>query len=242
MGVNKWVLKWSEEVAQSCPPLCDPMDCSLPDSSIYGIFQARVLEWVAISFSRASSQPRDRTRVSCIADRCFNLWATREAKWVLTSGQSSCPGLCVFQLLLTLRQLNHRVDDVGICLVSASLVAQTVKNLPAVCRTWSGRSPGEGNGNPLQYSCLENPMERSLSGCSLWGHKELDMTERRTKQQTCGVQCMQQPAGAAAWGTFNTSGTILGTEDLLGSTRRHCLSVCNVIFYSLPTLDLKKKI
>ena len=41
------------EVAQSCPTLCDPMDCSLPGSSIHGIFQARVLEWVAISFSNA---------------------------------------------------------------------------------------------------------------------------------------------------------------------------------------------
>ena len=55
------------------------MDCSLPDSSVHGIFQARVLEWVAISFSRGSSWPRDGTQVSCIADRCFNLWATRVA-------------------------------------------------------------------------------------------------------------------------------------------------------------------
>ena len=47
------------EVSQSCPTLCDPMDCSLPGSSIHGIFQARVLEWVAVSFSRRSSQPRD---------------------------------------------------------------------------------------------------------------------------------------------------------------------------------------
>ena len=47
------------EVAQSCPTLCDPMDCSPPGSSVHGIFQARVLEWVAISFSRGSSQPRD---------------------------------------------------------------------------------------------------------------------------------------------------------------------------------------
>ena len=47
------------EVTQSCPTLCDPMDCSLPDSSIHGIFQARILEWVAISFSRGSSLPRD---------------------------------------------------------------------------------------------------------------------------------------------------------------------------------------
>ena len=47
------------EVAQSCPTLCDPMDYSLPGSSVHGIFQARVLEWVAISFSRRASQPRD---------------------------------------------------------------------------------------------------------------------------------------------------------------------------------------
>ena len=57
------------EVAQSCPTLCDPMDCSLPGSSVHGIFQAIVLEWIAISFSRGSSQPRDRTRVSRIVDR-----------------------------------------------------------------------------------------------------------------------------------------------------------------------------
>ena len=65
-------------VAQSCPTLCDPMDCSLPGSSIHGIFQARVLEWVAISFSRRSSWLRDRTRVSRIVGRCFTIWATRE--------------------------------------------------------------------------------------------------------------------------------------------------------------------
>ena len=65
-------------VAQSCLTLCDPMDCSLPGSSVHGIFQARVLEWVAISFSKGSSQPRDGTRVSHIAGRCFTIWATRE--------------------------------------------------------------------------------------------------------------------------------------------------------------------
>ena len=68
------------EVTQSCPTFCDPMDCSLPGSSVHGIFQARVLEWVAISFSRGSSWPRDRTLVSCIACRCFTVWATREAQ------------------------------------------------------------------------------------------------------------------------------------------------------------------
>ena len=67
------------EVAQSCPTLCDHMDFSPPGSSIHGIFQARVLEWIAISFSRGSSQPRDRTQVSCIAGRRFTVWASREA-------------------------------------------------------------------------------------------------------------------------------------------------------------------
>ena len=50
------------KVAQSCPPLCGPMDCCLPGSSVHGILQARILEWVAISFSKGSSQPRDRTQ------------------------------------------------------------------------------------------------------------------------------------------------------------------------------------
>ena len=55
------------------------MDCSLPGSSIHGIFQARVLEWVTISFSRGSYQPRDWSQVSHIAGRPFTIWATREA-------------------------------------------------------------------------------------------------------------------------------------------------------------------
>ena len=59
-----WLLKSESEVAQSCRTLCDPMDCSLPGSSVQGIFQARVPKWVAISFSRGSSWPRNQTRVS----------------------------------------------------------------------------------------------------------------------------------------------------------------------------------
>ena len=68
----------SREVTQLCPTLCDPMDCSLPGSSVHGIFQAMVLEWIAISFSRWSSWPRDWTQVSRIVDRSFTTWATRE--------------------------------------------------------------------------------------------------------------------------------------------------------------------
>ena len=58
------------------------MDCSLPGSSVHGIFQARVLEWIAISFSRGSSRPRDWTRVSCIVGRHFTIWATREVRFI----------------------------------------------------------------------------------------------------------------------------------------------------------------
>ena len=56
-------------VAQSCLTLCDPVDCSPPGSSVRGILQARILEWVVIPFSRRSSQPRDQTWVSCTAGR-----------------------------------------------------------------------------------------------------------------------------------------------------------------------------
>ena len=66
-------------VAQSCPTLRDPVDCTPPGSSIHGILQARILEWVAMSSSRGSSQPRDRTQVSRTAGGFFTVWATREA-------------------------------------------------------------------------------------------------------------------------------------------------------------------
>ena len=84
-GVGRpWTLfltwrKKESEVIQSCPTLCYPVDCSPPGSSIPGSLQARIQEWVAISFSRGSSWPRDRPQVSCIAGSHFNLWATMEA-------------------------------------------------------------------------------------------------------------------------------------------------------------------
>ena len=64
--------------AMNTMTLGDPMDCGPPGSSVHGIFQARVLEWVAISFSRGSSWSRDQTWVSRTVGRCFTMWATRE--------------------------------------------------------------------------------------------------------------------------------------------------------------------
>ena len=82
--------------SQSCPSLCHLMDCSLPGSSVHGILQARILEWIVMPFSRGSSQPRDRTQVSHITGGFFTVWATREEQeyW---SGFSSVQSLsCVW--------------------------------------------------------------------------------------------------------------------------------------------------
>ena len=76
-----YTAKWFSHVlvTQLCLTLCDSMDCSPPGSSVYGILQAEILEWVPIPFSMASSKPRDCTGVSCTAGRLFTVWAIREA-------------------------------------------------------------------------------------------------------------------------------------------------------------------
>ena len=67
-------------VAQPYPALSDPKDCSPPGSSAHGILQAKILEWVAIPFSKGSSQTRDQTQISWIAGRFLTVWATKEAQ------------------------------------------------------------------------------------------------------------------------------------------------------------------
>ena len=66
-------------VTKSHLTFCDPMDCSLPAFSVHGIFQARVLEWVAVSFSRDLPNPGIKPRSPAFAGRCFTIWATKEA-------------------------------------------------------------------------------------------------------------------------------------------------------------------
>ena len=84
-------------VAQLCLTLCDPVDCSPSASSAYGMVQARILEWVAISFARGSSQPRDRTQVSHIAGRRFNLCTTeRNIKMNIQLSLKYCQSFCDF--------------------------------------------------------------------------------------------------------------------------------------------------
>ena len=79
---SKWLIWFKNAfhmcvwVTQSCLTLSVPMDCSPPGSYVHGILQARIVEWVAISFSRGSSRPRDWIWVSCTAGRSFTVWAT----------------------------------------------------------------------------------------------------------------------------------------------------------------------
>ena len=85
-------------ITQSCPTLHDPMDCSLPSSSVHGILQARILEWVAMPSSRGSSQPRDGTQVSHIACRFFTVLSHQGKLLGFSSVQfssvaQSCPTL-----------------------------------------------------------------------------------------------------------------------------------------------------
>ena len=79
LNLCNWLICPMLLVAQSYPTLCDAMECSPPGSSDHGILQARILELVAIPFSRRSPYPRDWNQISCIAGRFFTIWATREA-------------------------------------------------------------------------------------------------------------------------------------------------------------------
>ena len=84
--LGKCGLTLLNSLSQSCPTLYGPMDCSPPGSSVHGILQARILEWVAIPSSRGSSQPKDWTRISCgscIGRRILYHWATWEAQFML---------------------------------------------------------------------------------------------------------------------------------------------------------------
>ena len=124
-------------VSQSCPTLCDPLDCSPLGSSVHGILQARIVEWVAIPFLRGSSWPKDWIHISHKADRFFTVWATMK------------PIVKVYHNLIL------KIWKLG-CELFFFLT------VPMVCG-------GEGNGNPLQCSFLENPRDRGTWWAAIYG-------------------------------------------------------------------------
>ena len=163
---------------KSCPTLCDPVDCSLSGSSVHVIFQARILEWAAISFSTGSSQPRDRTPVSNSGlphwGQTLTIWATREAQitehlffflscgWSILGTPDPCPFLSLQWNILphfTFLSEPHVFWSLGSPGGSdGKESACNVRDLGSI--PGLGRSRGEGNGNSLQYYCLENPMDK----------------------------------------------------------------------------------
>ena len=158
-------------VTQSCPVLCNPMDYSSPGSFVHGILQARILEWVAILFSRASSQPRDWTQVSCIAGRFFTIWVTTEARYkdryvIISLLGYECLNLKSLEFK---NQLNW--TEFGNSSWPLSLVHSSAPSVPLLTSELSSRSKlSSGHGHPgmtciLNYGLLE---EGGFRICSTW--------------------------------------------------------------------------
>ena len=142
-----WKVKVS--VAQLYLTLCDPIDCSLPGSSVHGALQARILEWVAMTFSRGSSWPRDPTWVSCIAGRFFTIWVTsfNPILWPLVSS-----------FFWPVPTLGEKLSRSNLVTHREMLRRRQWHPTPVLL-------PGESQG------------QGSLVGCCLWGRTESDTTE-----------------------------------------------------------------
>ena len=145
-------------VAQSCPTLCDPMDCSLPGSSVHGIFQARVLEWVAISFSRGSSWPRDlphRRQTLCrLSHHILWIWIQYFRSNSGTSSWWSIPiSSLIWALLLVL--FSNFSWVISSMLSTAAAAAKSLQLCPTLCNPTDGSPPGFPVPGILQARTLE---------------------------------------------------------------------------------------
>ena len=173
------------EVAQSCPTLCNPMDCIPPGSSIHGIFQARMLEWVAISFFRGSSWARDQAQASHTLGRLFTIWVTREDEDTVK---------CL------LRACNPKGNQSWISIGRTDAEAKVPILWPPDAKGWLIRKDpdAEKDWRQEEKGTIENEMigwhhwlnghefeqalgfgegQGSLECCSPWGRQELDTTQ-----------------------------------------------------------------
>ena len=150
-------------VTQSCLTLCDPMYYSLPGSSFHGIFLTRILEWVAIPFSRGSSWPRDRTWVSCTAGGFFTIWATREVSWVVEQNKSRAWALAAECLGSSSSQITHSLCGWATFLTSLRLTVFiwkmkviTVPMLSFKINTYGGERRDVGLGRGRSWVVMES--------------------------------------------------------------------------------------
>ena len=181
-----------------------PLDCSPPDSSVHGILQARIQEWVAIPFSRGSSLPRDQTQVSCITGRFFTIWATREAH-----KESWAPKNWCFETMMLEKTLESPLDCKEIKAVNpkgnqpwiftemtdveAPIIwppdakSRLIGKDPDARKDWGQEEKGLTedeivwwhhwlSGHEFEQTLGDSEGQRSLACYSPWGHKELDMT------------------------------------------------------------------
>ena len=128
-------------IVQSRPILCDPMDCSPPGSSVHGIFQAGILQWVAMPFSRGSFQPRDRTWVSWIAGR-FSYCLSHQgwSKSALEGGS---------------RDVITEIDHTPTAHLHHAAAAKSLQSCPTLCDPIDGSPPGSPVPGILQTRTLE---------------------------------------------------------------------------------------
>ena len=138
-------------VVKSHSTLCNPIDCSPQGSSVHGIFPARMLEWVALSFTRGSSWPKDRTCISWIGRQILYCWATREAR--SPSHHPAKQGLC----------LGHRgrkfSSKTFICL-TYPINFHHDRDSPAFCENWE---PLEGSSFTTKISCSGTQIQCSVT-------------------------------------------------------------------------------
>ena len=155
--------------AQSCPTVCDPMDCRLPGSSVHGIFQERILQWVAISYSRGSSQPRNWTCVSCIGRRIFYQYATWDSLW--KQNQDTIPS----ERALSWRPVHAKLIENGsernVAVSGTSLVVQWL-TLLSQCR---GHRFDPWLGNWGLTWLMVGPKEKKKTYSSMKGVSSLDL-------------------------------------------------------------------
>ena len=145
------------------------MDCSRPGSSIHGILQAGILEWITIPFLRGSSWSRIQTWISHIAGR-FWLIELPGKPTLLQYELAVALGHCTFNTTPTFSAGGFPGDTSG-----KESICQCRIHKIGMFDPWLGRSPGGGYGNPLQYSCLENPTVREAWWATVY--KQLDTTE-----------------------------------------------------------------
>ena len=185
----------------NCVPLCKPLDCSPPSSCVHGIFQARILEWVAISFPRGSSRPRDGTQFSCISfigRQILYHWATL----FFLFSHESCPALC--------NPMDCSISDFPLLHYLLAAAAKSLQSCPTLCdpirrqptrlpRPWDSPSKNTGVGCHFLLQCMKVKSENEVAHSYLTLHSPMDCS----------------PLGSSVHGIFPGKSTGVGCHFLL---------------------------